>query len=283
MKSPYEILGMKENENKDEIKRRYAILLKRYKAYKMDPENVTIDFDLDEVNTAYNNIMGYDIKAEDPNAGRNRPILRMMNIEPAKFDNFWHYNRIKILVWVIVTALVVSMVVSMINNKPYDLNISLTGKLYLNEDTRTLMVETINSGSDLIENSIINTQLTLLSDDPSYEMAMIQKFMAEIAAKELDIIICDEAKFNEYVKIGLFLSLEEIFPQSLLDENKDYYRDIKIKDSERIIGYFGIDVSNIEFFKDIQVMEEGKKIFCILINSERLDAVNDFIKSYILN
>jgi hypothetical protein len=283
LRDPYEVMGMKPGASKDEVKRRYDILLRRYRAFKMDPDGPKVDFDIDEVNAAYNNIMGYDIKFEDPNAGRKRPFLRMMKIDPAKWDNFWTYNRTKVIIGLLSVFFVVYFIISIINNKPSDFHMKVLGDIYISEESKTTTIEMINNDLEAVENAFIDTLFFGDSEDPTYDMAIIQKIMAELAARELDIMLCDKEKFENYLKQGVFLPLDEFFPIELLEENSDYYFSGTVNEDEEISGYFGIDVSGYEFFADFIPLEEEKElIFSIVINTKRVDVVREFIDRYIL-
>ena len=277
-------MGMKPGASKDEVKRRYDILLRRYRAFKMDPDSSGVDFDIDEVNAAYNNIMGYDIKFEDPNAGRKRPFLKMMKIDPAKWDNFWTYNRTKVIIGLLSTFFVVYFVISIINNKPADFHIKVLGDIYISEESNTNIIQTINDDIEGIENAFIDSLFFGESEDPAFNMAIIQKIMAELAARELDIMICDKEYYENYLKQGAFMPLDDFFPAELLEENSDYYFSGKVNEDDEIEGYFGIDVSGYGFFADFIPLDEEKVlIFSIVINTKRIDVVKEFIDRYIFS
>jgi hypothetical protein len=282
LRDPLEILGIKESSSKDDIKERYSILMKRYKAYKTDPENTSLDFDIDEVNEAYNRLMGYDIKAEDPNKDRKRPILRMFGIDPSRFDNFWLYNRMKILFFVVAIGLMLSLVFTILNNKPKDFYIKVIGGFYVADDTAEGISDRIDAEMPEVERALVETSFTGSSEDTPYIMTIMQKFAAEVAAKEVDIVLCDWDKFSLYLEQGVFMKLDGLVPQPLLEMNQKYYYDGIMAETEKVKGYFGINVADCALFKDIGVYSKtGEIILCIVVNTKRIDTVKSFIERYI--
>jgi hypothetical protein len=282
LRDPLEILGIKESSSKDDIKERYSILMKRYKAYKTDPENTSLDFDINEVNEAYNKLMGYDIKAEDPNRDRKRPILRMFGIDPSRFDNFWLYNKTKILVFCVTIGLVLSLVLTIINNKPKDFYIKVIGGFYVADETAKVVSDRIDADIPEVERALVDTSFTGSPEDTQYIMTIMQKFAAEIAAKEVDIVLCDWDKFNLYLEQGVFMKLDGLMPQALLEKNQKYYFDGIMAETEEVKGYFGINAADWELFKDIGIYSEtGELILCIVVNTQRIDTVKSFIDRYI--
>lgn len=284
MRDPYEVLGLREGTSKDEIKKRYDMLIRRNRAYKIDPENNPLDFNMDEATAAYNNLLGYDLKAEDPNAGKNRPFLKMFKLDPAKFDNFWHYNKVKLLVMIISAGLLTSLIVSIATNKPADFYIKLVGELYLTDENATTIKTDINISFEDIERSMVDVPMGFGDEDPTVTMAMIQRFAAEMAAREIDIIICDWNSYYLYMRQGFFMPLDELIPQELLLENQKYYYKGLANESDPIEGYFGININDIGLFEDvINIRNQEELIFCIAVNTQRLEKVERFIERYILS
>ena len=52
-------------------------------------------------------------------------------------------------------------------------------------------------------------------------MANVQKLMALVAAKELDVIMADTSTFTNYAEPGYFCNLNEVLPQELIDKYQD--------------------------------------------------------------
>jgi hypothetical protein len=283
LRNPYEVLGINEGSSSDDIKKRYSVLLRKYKAHMMEPEKTSLDFDIDEVNEAYSHLMKYDIKAVDPNENRKRPILRALKIDPSGFDNFWLYNRTKILAWAVSIALILSLVLSIINNKPKDFYIKTLGQFYVADDAVTAVQDRINKDMLQVDNSILDISFIGYNDNgnTTYSITLIQKFIAEVASKDIDIVLCDWDMYNTYMIQGVFMKLDDLFPRALLENNQKYYYEGLIAETEETKGYFGINVADLEFFKDIYSYEDPRElIFCIVVNTERIDAVKEFIDLY---
>lgn len=56
-------------------------------------------------------------------------------------------------------------------------------------------------------------------DETSY--ANMQKIVANVAAKAIDVILCDKTYLDSAAAEGMFANLEDVFPAEILEQNKD--------------------------------------------------------------
>lgn len=103
---------------------------------------------------------------------------------------------------------------------------------------------------------------------PQLDMATQTKFMANISANELDILVLDEAQFKELATTQqTFLPLDQILPEDMLVKLEDKFVRLKgEEDTEDQI--YGIDVTDNEKVRSVAV-GEGKKIMGVLVNTVR--------------
>lgn len=140
-----------------------------------------------------------------------------------KFQYFWEYYRIPTIVTIVVAALVGNLIYTMVTAKDTAFAVVLING-YTDMDTTAYMsgfeefaqIDTKEYSTNMEANFTIDPQ----SSD-QYAMANLQKLMALVAAKELDVIIADEDTLLNYAQAGYFHNLNEALPQETLDKYKD--------------------------------------------------------------
>lgn len=66
-----------------------------------------------------------------------------------------------------------------------------------------------------------------------YTMANVQKLMALVAAKEIDVIMADTKTFTNYADPGYFSNLNEVLPKELVDKYQDRFFYYDVPDDEQ--------------------------------------------------
>jgi hypothetical protein len=120
-KNAYEILGVNKDASKNEIERRYTILLKKHR---LENSKNSDDKEFDEITEAYNLLMGYstELPVERKNKKPN-PVLKKLGINEEKAANFLHYYKHHIIISIIVLVVLITSVKSCVTRVPPDFNI----------------------------------------------------------------------------------------------------------------------------------------------------------------
>ena len=144
-------------------------------------------------------------------------------------------------------------------------NINAEQTKELQKELEKYLVNTKNN--EIMSVHAINTSEVSRNPD---SLGKIQKLVAEIAAKEVDVLLVDEETFHNFNEDGNFYDLSSFNEFKEWNEKKYPSQ----TDPKKITG---IDVSDIATFSTIA--EPNKPlVFAVLANTERIDEVNKFVQ-----
>lgn len=278
-----EILELNPDATKDDVSRRYGILTRKFRNTERDERGYTIE----DVTEAYNLLMGitYIDKAEEERqkALRENPpfLARILKVDPVKLENFFHYYKIHMIIGVVLIVFLFFTVRSCVTKVEPDFTIVCFGNVFSSEEG--LIEEDIKQRIPGITAPSVQF-LTSMAEDPQYTYTIQMKFVAMIAAKEVDIVIMDRKTFEMYMAQGMFLPLDDLiggfeFPEEsyvsgseIIDETEDGE---PVKSTSHI---YGIDISDNKFIKDNMIYADSP-VAAIVRNSERMDLALEFMRS----
>lgn len=134
----------------------------------------------------------------------------------------------------------------------------------LQNELESLFIDSKRSQKEEI--SVISIDTSDASGN-SEKLAKIQKLAAEIAAKEVDVLLVDEETFHQFNEDG------NLYDLSSVNGIKDW-KETKYSSSNAAIT--GIDISNVSHFSSL--IETNKPlVFAVLANTERIDEVKRFV------
>lgn len=257
IKEAYKILGVRENASRDEVERRFAIILKKYRMAgtgQADEEDSKID--IDKVTKAYNLIMGYEeqLPEEEVNKKPN-PVFQKIGLDEKKTRNFLYYYKYHIIIGIIALIAIIATLKSCITRVDPDLNLAFVGEFYYS-DSESLKQAIKNKVPDIKEPGIDGVILSG-NLDPQQEYAMHMKAMVLFAAADVDIYVLDKENFEKYAKQGAFASLDGLVDTLKIDMSKNSEYRIKLEDSQEEHLY-GVDVSENPIFEESGIMGEEK-------------------------
>ncbi|MCX7709831.1 MAG: J domain-containing protein [Clostridia bacterium] len=273
LKNAHEILGVKEGASKDEIIKRYDILLKKYRMTKTgDGEDISPKVSIDDINKAYNLLMGYGNEEPEEDSTRNNnsissKLFKKAGIDEKKARNFLYYYKFHVLGAIIGLILIGSVISSFVNKVEPDLNLVVAGEFHVSQ-------------TDALQNDIKNSmpQLKAISIDPLYltkepqnqmDYGMRTKFVTIMAAGEIDVLVLDEDNFKQFGEKGAFVSLDSLAGE--LGINKDDQKKYILKDEESGQEHlFGINVTKSSLLKSVEPQEK-EKIAVIRVNCKNYD------------
>ena len=128
----------------------------------------------------------------------------------------------------------------------------------------------------------IDATMRYTSDASDYDGYMgLEKSMAVIAAKELDVIIGDQEAFDYFAKSECFADITTILPEDLLAQFEDklyYYTNEETGETLAV----GIDVSDSPKLQEYHYYDYTTPLFGFIVNSNSLDNAVSFLR-YIYN
>ena len=264
-----QILGVNKGASKEEIRKRYYILSKRYDIQKQSSDKTDEIVDIKNVIEAYNSLMEYDTLSAEEEAILRRPpnpIYKKLGINEKKFKNFMYYYKNKLVIGVLVLITLFSMVRGCMNKIVPDLYFSVVGNVYISDTEILKMSQKIKTTfPDIKEISVDNMYIpsTNLNEQ---DIAVQQKAMLILTVGETDIVIMDFENYERYSAQGAFLNLDEYVDSWGIDTEKNSDNVIKLADSnERHL--YGINIVDNPFFKDIELLGK-EKIVAIKFNSK---------------
>ena len=204
-----------------------------------------------------------------------------------KVEYIWDYYRFHIIAILAVLLIIGGLINSIINPRPETaLLIAWSTGFATEEQIRTL--------SDIIEDKIIDEKanevvdITLfysMSEDPSMDMANIQRLAAMVAARMIDVFILDSEMIDEYSSVGYLQPLDTLL-SIVRAQNPNVYRRIienlihaDFEDEDGIIkeGIMGVDITGSSLLKEIGFYDFDR-IFCLSVTSDNEDnAANTLI------
>ena len=256
-----EILGVGKEANKNDIERRYSILLKKHRMGSAEGQEGGEEISIDEITGAYNLLMGYVEPQSEAEMTPPNPLLKKVGIDEKKAGNFFHYYKVHIIVGIIALLVIAFTVRGCVTRVDPDFNIAFLGELYYSETD--VLKGTIQKEIPEIKEPGFDGAFLGSGDsaDAQQEYAMQMKAMVLFAAAEVDLFIIDKANFDRYAAQGAFISLDEIAPR--LGIGSDQSEPFKARAGEDTAEHiYGIDISKSEVLKSSNI--QGREMIAAI-------------------
>jgi hypothetical protein len=247
----HKILGINREAGRNEIEKRYSILLKKHRmtGIQGDGSNAEEE-DFKMATEAYNFLMGYEepviVESRSPN-----PLLTKMGIDEKKAQNFFYYYKYHMIIGLAVLALIVFTVKGCVERVDPDFTTVFIGQINYT-DTDKLYTQ-IKEAVPVIKEPGFDGAFITATGEGQQDYAMLMKSAAILAAGGTDIYILDKANFAKYAKDGAFISLDDIAKKLGVDpsKNKDYVLKTEDEPSEHL---YGIDISSSKALAKADIM-----------------------------
>ena len=199
-----------------------------------------------------------------------------------KFLYFWDYYRVATVVAIIIVVFVGNLVYTIATAKDTAFYAVLVNS-YTDMDTEAYMdgfseyAEIDTKHYDVMLEP--NFTLTQESAD-TYSMANLQKFAAQVAAKEVDVMIADPETFRQYAANGYLGDLREFISEETLStfDGRFLYMDVPDDELAEEVPV-GIEISDCAFLEKSQAYAGQDEIyFGVLINSEQGENAEMFLQ-----
>lgn len=274
-----EILGVTSTATKDEIQKRYDVILRKFKQNKID-ENGN---NWDTIEAAYSELMGITYhdkaaelrkkqRAENPN-----PIFKALKMDEDKTRNFIYYHKWHFIIGLVAIAVLISIITSIVNRVDPNLKVILGGEIFM-EDTAKLETVSKQNIPGIIESQI---QVITLSEelDGQMQMAAQQKFTIEVMEGHNDIYILDEPTYLAYAAMGVFKPLnDKLDTWGITTYDKNLEVAAEDADGNKTEPkLYGIDVSNSKILRESGVLGD-KLIACVFWSGSNPEKGEAFFK-----
>lgn len=266
MKNAYEILGLKEGASRDEIDKRYSILLKKYRNNSAGESNdVSPQITINEITRAYNVLMGYETQEPVMEATKTNELFKKLGVDEKKTKNFFYYYKYHMIIGIILLIVLVTTIRGCVNRVPSDLNMAFLGNFYYSD--QDVLKENILKNMPGLK--AIEVDSALMSDDTKGEQAyaMTMKATVLLAAADIDIFILDEKYFEMYASEGAFIALDGLSNTINIDKNKGMVVESKEEQKEHVYGF---DISNSTILNESNILGD-KKIAAISVKAKHYD------------
>ncbi|NIK80450.1 hypothetical protein FHS15_005640 [Paenibacillus castaneae] len=292
LKLAYETMGLPELAAKEEVEKRYTILMRqaRSRAKQQNQSAEEEDDSFAKITQAYRLILEYeDRKLTDAFNDQEYGKYKKMAGQAQKMDHFWRYYKFHTIGAIAAVALIIYGIVSFMNYRteqerlaslpPVDLSISFMGNYMLTDDAPKV---------EPLENALLTafpewkrfvTSITMVPSDEQAQYAYLQKAILVLATEHPDVYIMDRNIFKWIGNQGVLLNLDSYVEGDL----KPYMIDgiaMKLQtDEDKEEHVYGIDISNSTLAQSLPLYKQDM-IITIRIDSKNPDKAKEFIKKY---
>ena len=258
------ILGVSKEISRNDLERKYSILMKKHRMIKEKPKDedtedtgvtqdinvandagVTLntenaqspvdkqeEYSFEQVTQAYNILMGYEIPMKEEPPSKAAPLFKKAGIDEKKARNFLYYYKNHIIIIIIAVISIVFIVKGCVERVDPDFTTAFIGKINYTETDK--LRDVIKANIPEIKEPGFDGAFITEDDQSQQQYAMVMKATVLFAAGDVDIFILDKASFTQYAKNGAFMSLDEIAPKLGVDmeKNKEYI--VKIEDYQDV-------------------------------------------------
>ncbi len=272
------ILGVNADASKNDIEKRYWVLLKKSKAEKnaksgdsaSNPETI----DIDRATKAYNILMGYEVP-ESETTDELGTVKGKSIIDRKKAGNFFYYYKVHIILGAILILFLSITLRSCMTKVEPDFNLAFMGKINYT-DTNDLKKAIQSNIPEIKEPGFDGAYVTLDEKSPTDETMMIQKAMVIMMASETDVYILDKDLFEIYAEDGFFEPLDAD-AEDLgfgVESQQALYAKVEGDTEEKL---YGIDVTNSSILEETGIA--GKTLIAaISVNSRYKEKALDMVR-----
>lgn len=266
----YEVLGLPADATREDVEKRYFLLLKKAKTGQ--------SVDEESISRAYKTIV------EAMRESRVQELERQYygdSVLKRKMAAFWAKYRTHVIAAAVVLVFAGMILHTVLdqrarriaeaNRPPADVYAMFVGEFY-HENEEELPERML---ADFPEWQRVDVLISLAPENPRdpFEVAALQKNVVLIMSERPDLYITDPHNFNSLMVQSAFLPLDDIadrFPERLWVRGQ--------AENDDAPHIYGIDVSESPLFEKWGVIDKGKRIVGLRYDTERLDNAIAFVQ-----
>ncbi|XEC94720.1 J domain-containing protein [Paenibacillus tarimensis] len=282
LKQAYEILGLPENASKEDVEKRYMILMRQARVQERSedvPEAERIDFNA--VNRAYKQILKYEDhqKLEELTQEKYGKYKKYAGVAE-KTDHFFHYYRYHLIIGLAVIVLIGFGIKGFLDNQaekarlaqlpPPDVTVMLHGEFYMDDGGQDYerLEEALLGEFPEWQRVIASITYVPTETRSEHDIASLQKSILNLMTEKRDVYLLDRSSFESLSKQGVLQPIDDavqdqlagIIPEGAALTSKTE------EDTEEHI--YGINVTDSPFLKRLPILHKE------VIVGIRFDAVN---------
>lgn len=299
LKQAYELLGLTEGASKEEVEKRYFILLRRDRSNKQREAGEQEDSSspsLEEINRAYRLILGHeDQKTMEKYTEASYGKYKKMGPTVQKIDHFFSYYKFHVLGVIVLIAAIIYGINAYNNHRqeqaelaklpPVDVSVSFFGEYFSADGTYPMSdlkpLET-KFESQFPQWKRIVPYFTYVPQQMQSEQdsALMQKSIIDLMMNKADVYILDKPNFLKLAQDGSLLPLDGDAASKMSFTFKPESALKSATQDDPTEHVYGVDISGSPLLKDLPVL--GKEYIAgIRINGEHHDNAFTFIQKYV--
>lgn len=298
----YKTMGLPENASKEEVDKRYTILMRQARSRQKLSTEANADnapsVDFENVTRAYRLILDHENQqATEQFNQQEYGKYKKMAGTAAKVDHFWRYYKVHVFGGILAVALIIYGIVSFIDHReeqarlaslpPIDLYILYFGEYFINDGdggngTVEQLEEALLAQFPEWKRFKVNLTYVPVETKDQMDMASQQKAMIVMATEKPDIYIMDTTTFDRFAAQGVLLNLDDIATGSVKEALTTDAAHKQITEDDPTEHVYGIDISKSSINDNLPVIAKNNFIAGIrvnTVNSEKaLQLINEFLE-----
>ncbi|MBP3961969.1 J domain-containing protein [Paenibacillus lignilyticus] len=299
LKQAYELLGLPEGAAKEDVEKRYFILIRRDRVTKQREASEHTDeqgISLEEINRAYKLILEMeDQKTTEQFNQANYGKYKAMGPFVQKTEHFINYYKFHVLGVIAVILIIIFGTRAYIDHRhemaelaklpPVDVSVSFFGEYFSEDgtypmsDLKPLENRFLSQFPDWKRVTVFFTYVPSQMNSQQ-DSAMIQKSMIDLMMNKADVYIMDRDNFIKLAQDGSLLPLDGENQSKL---GSGYKPELALKTVTEDVPeqhVYGVDISGSPLMEGLPVI--GKEYIAgIRINGEKRDNAFKFIANYL--
>ncbi|MFF2484126.1 J domain-containing protein [Paenibacillus sp. NPDC058071] len=305
LQQAYRTLGLPDSASKEEVEKRYSLLLRQARARQKQAESGERSegedaFDFDSITRAYRFILAHEDKqaAEQFNQQEYGKYKKMAGTAE-KVDHFWRYYKFHVFGGIVLVALIIYGITAFIDHReeqkrlaslpPVDLEIMFLGEYFISDGNGGTGKEAELEEALLAQFPDWNRFTVKLIYAPmdvkdQMDIASQQKAMVMLATEKPDVYILDKGTFNWISPQGPFLNLDEAGQNAGEKLKEALGTDAAFKqktEDDTESRTYGIEISGSKLLNNLPVVAKDNYIVAIRVNSERQQKALEFIERFL--
>jgi len=276
LKKAYEVLGVPEDCNIDEVEKRFDILVRRMHAQSSDNSADSSDNVIQAYKTIKESRRQIELEQyKEKQFGTN--IRKRKRSE--KFETFWLNHRAKVVgavVGIILLAAIANITIKNIEQanlpKPA-LNLMLYGDYYNSGKIEAKMEKAILAQFTTWQRVVVVDNYLPSNSSNDTMSAYIEKSVAILATFHPDVFILDKASFKSLLAQGALSNLDFLQSELNSDHAADQLQTGTQPDDKGAVHLYGVDISSDPLWKTIGLPENDKIAVLSLNPKNKANAV----------
>ncbi|AZN42758.1 J domain-containing protein [Paenibacillus albus] len=297
LKQAYELLSLTEGASKEEVEKRYFILLRRDRSNKQREADEHDDSpSLEEINRAYRLILGHEdektmAKYNEASYGK----YKKMGPTFQKIDHFFSYYKFHVLGVIVLIIAIIYGINAYINHRheqaelaklpPVDVSVSFFGDYFnsdgtfQNSDMKPFETKFV---SQFPQWKRVEAFFTYVPQEmqSQQDSALMQKSIIDLMMNKADVYILDKPNFVKLAQDGSLLPLDGDAASKMGFTFKPESAFKTVTQDDPTLHVYGVDIAGSTLLKELPVI--GKEyIAAIRINGDHHDNAFTFIEKYV--